>query len=79
MDIIPLGASKYPDTGGAVPLGPVSSNLTQAVYLTADLVTIILVVAIGSTHAGLCVGHAPPPGPQVRWKGRQEAAQSHRS
>ncbi|MFB9948306.1 hypothetical protein ACFFP0_05565 [Rhizobium puerariae] len=51
-DIIPLGASEYPSTGGAVPLGPVSSNFTQAIYLTADLLTFLLIIAIGSTKAG---------------------------
>jgi hypothetical protein len=52
MEIIPLGTSEYPATGGAVPLGPVSSNFTQAVYLTADLVTFILIVTVGSTMRG---------------------------
>ena len=51
-EIIPLGTSEYPQTGGTVPLGPVSSNFTQAVYLTADLVTFVLIVAIGSTMRG---------------------------
>ncbi|MDE1156185.1 MAG: hypothetical protein PW735_10715 [Acidobacteriaceae bacterium] len=52
MNIIPLGASEYPDTGGAVPLGPVSSNFTQAVYYTADIVTFAMVVALGATMSG---------------------------
>lgn len=59
MDIIPLGSSEYPETLGAVPLGPVSSNFTQAVYLIADLVTFVMVVALGSTASGfraVCVG-----------------------
>ncbi|MDR6817498.1 hypothetical protein J2X76_002674 [Neorhizobium sp. 2083] len=51
-DIIPLGASEYDATGGAVPLGPVSSNFTQAVYVSADLLAFTLIVAIGSTYAG---------------------------
>lgn len=51
-EIIPLGASQYPSTGSTVPLGPVSSNFTQAVYLTADLLTFLLMIAIGSTKAG---------------------------
>ncbi|MGF9567606.1 hypothetical protein [Neorhizobium sp. JUb45] len=59
MDIIPLGSTEYPETLGAVPLGPVSSNFTQAVYLIADLVTFVMVVALGSTAAGfraVCAG-----------------------
>lgn len=52
MNIIPLGSSEYPDTGGAVPLGPVSSNFTQAVYYTADIVTFVMVVALGATMSG---------------------------
>jgi hypothetical protein len=52
MEIIPLGSSEYPSTGGTVPLGPVSSNFTQAVYVTADLVTFLLMLACGSTLAG---------------------------
>lgn len=51
-EIIPLGVSEYPSSGGAVPLGPVSSNLTQAIYLTADLFCFLLIVAIGSTRSG---------------------------
>lgn len=52
-DIIPLGVSEYASTGGAVPLGPVSSNFTQTVYLAADLLAFVLIVSIGSTKAGL--------------------------
>ncbi|EUB99548.1 hypothetical protein PMI07_005829 [Rhizobium sp. CF080] len=51
-NIIPLGTSDYPSTGGAVPLGPVSSNFTQAVYLAADLLTFVLMACIGSTERG---------------------------
>ncbi|PDV85665.1 hypothetical protein CO652_25800 [Rhizobium sp. H4] len=50
--IIPLGIPEQPLTGGVASLGPVSSNLTQTVYLTADLVCFTLIVAIGSTLAG---------------------------
>jgi hypothetical protein len=52
MNIIPLGSSEYPDTGGSVPLGPVSSNFTQAIYNTADIVTFVMIVALASTAAG---------------------------
>jgi len=51
--IIPLGVSEYADTGSTVPLGPVSSNFTQGVYLVADLICFTMIVAIASTHAGL--------------------------
>ncbi|CCM78316.1 hypothetical protein [Rhizobium mesoamericanum] len=50
--IVPLGVSDRPLTGGVVPLGPISSNLTQAVYLAADLVCFMLIVAVGSTMEG---------------------------
>ncbi|MBW9118006.1 hypothetical protein JNB88_30790 [Rhizobium cauense] len=50
--IIPLGIAAQPLTSGVVPLGPVSSNLTQTVYLAADLVCFMLVTAIGSTPQG---------------------------
>lgn len=59
MDIIPLGSSEYPQTDGAVPLGPVSSNFTQALYLIADLVTFVLIAALCSTMNGVravCTG-----------------------
>jgi hypothetical protein len=49
--IIPIGTSQYAGTG-LVPLGPVSGNVTQTVYLIADLVCYALVVAIASTRAG---------------------------
>jgi hypothetical protein len=52
MQIVPLGASEYADTGSTVPLGPVSSNFTAGVYLVADLVCFTLVVTIASTRAG---------------------------
>ena len=50
--IIPLGVSEYANTGSTVPLGPVSSNFTAAVYLFADLVCFAMIVAIASTQAG---------------------------
>jgi hypothetical protein len=50
--IIPLGVSEYPSTGGTVPLGPVSSNLTQTIYIVADLICFLTIVALGSTRAG---------------------------
>lgn len=50
--IIPLGVSEYADTGGAVPLGRVSSNFTQSVYLIAGLLCFAITYAIGSTWSG---------------------------
>ena len=52
MPIIPLGTSEYTHTGSTVPLGPVSGNLTQAIYLVADFICFIMIVAIASTQAG---------------------------
>jgi hypothetical protein len=51
-DIIPLGTSAYDDTGSTVPLGPVSSNLTQSVYLCANLLCFAITVAIASSPKG---------------------------
>jgi hypothetical protein len=50
--IVPLGVSEYANTGSTVPLGPVSSNFTQGVYLVADLICFTMTVAIASTQAG---------------------------
>ncbi len=50
--IIPLGTSEYAYTGTTVPLGPVSSNFTQSVYLVADLISFALTAAIASTPSG---------------------------
>src|SRR4029453_3858380 len=50
--IIPLGIADQPLTRGVVPLGPVSSNLTQTVFLGADLICFMLVTAVGSTVQG---------------------------
>ncbi len=51
-DIVPLGSSQYGDTGSTVPLGPVSSNLTQSVYMTANLACFCLIVATASSRRG---------------------------
>jgi hypothetical protein len=50
--MLPLGYSEYADTGSTVPLGPVSSNFTQSVYFTADLVCFTLIAAIAATRTG---------------------------
>jgi hypothetical protein len=52
IQIVPLGISEYADTGSTVPIGPVSSNFNQAVYLAADLFCFAIIVAIASTRAG---------------------------
>src|ERR1700726_2020314 len=52
MPIIPLGSSEYANTGFTVPLGPVSGNLTQGIYLVADFACFVMIVAIASTQAG---------------------------
>ncbi len=52
MPIFPLGTSEYADTGSTVPLGPVSSNLTQGIYLVGDFACFVMIVAVASTQAG---------------------------
>jgi len=52
MQIAPLGVSEYGDTGSTVPLGPVSSNFTQGVYLSADLICFLITIALASSYAG---------------------------
>jgi hypothetical protein len=53
MPIFPLGTPElYADTGATVPLGPVSGNLTQGIYLIADFACFVMIVAIASTQAG---------------------------
>src|SRR6266567_649144 len=58
MDIIPLGTSAFGDTGYTVPLGPVSSNFTQSIYLVADFICFIITLAVATTRAGFlaCTG-----------------------
>lgn len=50
--IVPLGTGEYADTGTTVPLGPVSSNFTQGVYMTADVIFFMMTAAVASTRAG---------------------------
>lgn len=50
--IIPLGTSAFDDTGSTVPLTPVSSNLTQSVYLCATLICLLTLTAVASTRQG---------------------------
>jgi hypothetical protein len=51
-DIVPLGASAFEDKGGVVPLGRVSSNLTQSIYMIANLVCFVTIAAIAASPAG---------------------------
>lgn len=51
-DIIPLGSSEYADTGSTVPLGPVSSNVTQSVYMVAGLLCYCMVASLGAQKKG---------------------------
>ncbi|MDQ0562528.1 hypothetical protein QO004_004333 [Rhizobium mesoamericanum] len=50
--IIPVGISEYPTTGGTVPLGPLSSNFTQSAYLAADLLCFLVILSVGSSKRG---------------------------
>ncbi len=52
-NIIPLGDSQYAVSSAPVPLGPVSSNFTQSVYMVGNLVCFALSAAVASTEAGL--------------------------
>ena len=51
--IIPIGSSSYDDNGGLVPLSPTSGNITQSIYLVADLICFSLASAVASQTAGL--------------------------
>ncbi|MDP4004398.1 hypothetical protein [Methylobacterium sp. NEAU K] len=51
--IVPLGASAHLATSdGVVPLGPVSSNFTQPIYLIGDLLCFVIISTVGSTRSG---------------------------
>ena len=52
MQIFPVGTSEYTTTASTIPLGPVSGNFTQGLYLVADLLCFTMIVAIASTRAG---------------------------
>lgn len=51
-NIIPLGSTAFADTGGTQPLGPVSSNLTQSIYLVGGLLCFAMTSAVASTERG---------------------------
>ncbi|MGI6244712.1 MAG: hypothetical protein ACOYJQ_02960 [Pseudochelatococcus sp.] len=50
--IVPLGASAFDNTGSTVPLGPVSSNFTQSVYMAASVLGFGVFAALSSTAEG---------------------------
>ena len=50
--IIPLGSSQFEATRSTIPLVPVSTNLTQSLYLVANLLCFATMVAIASTRDG---------------------------
>jgi hypothetical protein len=51
-NIIPLGSTDMPSTGGTLPLGPVSSNLTQSIYVIGGLLCFAMTSAAASTPRG---------------------------
>ncbi len=51
-EIIPLGTTAFDDTGSTVPLAPVSSNVTQSLYLSTTLLCLITLTAIAATREG---------------------------
>jgi putative effector of murein hydrolase LrgA (UPF0299 family) len=53
--IVPLGASQYLPSLSPVPLGPVSSNLTQSIYLIGDVVCYALIASHCATSRGYSV------------------------
>ncbi len=50
--IIPLGTSAYGAGASMVPLGPVSSNFSQSIYLISDFVCFALFAAFAATRIG---------------------------
>ena len=51
--IVPLGTTSYGDTGSTVPLTTVSSNLTQSLYMIANVVCFGVTAALASSPSGL--------------------------
>ncbi|MBB3610335.1 hypothetical protein [Rhizobium sp. BK602] len=50
--IVPLGTTAFGDTRSTVPLVPVSSNLTQSVYMIGNLICFTMTVAVASSFRG---------------------------
>ncbi|GAU86730.1 hypothetical protein BIWAKO_06678 [Bosea sp. BIWAKO-01] len=51
-EIFPLGTTAFDDTGSTVPLAPGSSNLTQSVYMIANLLCFVMIVGVASSRGG---------------------------
>ena len=52
-EVVPVGTSDaITSAGGTIPLGPVSGNVTQAIYLVADVACFAMVRAVAATGAG---------------------------
>lgn len=51
--IVPLGTTSYGDTGSTVPLTTVSSNLTQSLYMIANVACFGATAALASNPSGL--------------------------
>ena len=51
-EIVPLGTTVFDDTGSTVPLAPVSSNVTQSLYLSTTLLCLVTLTAIAGTRQG---------------------------
>lgn len=52
--IIPLGATSYlPTSEGTVPLGPVSSNFNQSIFLLGNIICFTIIAAVGSNRQGI--------------------------
>jgi hypothetical protein len=51
-EIVPLGASALDDTGTTIPLVPVSTNLTQSVYMMANLLCFAVCIGVASSRSG---------------------------
>ncbi len=52
-----IGTSGYGDTGGQVPFGPTTGNISQSIYLTGDLVCFLACLAIAGTPHGFRTLH----------------------
>ena len=50
--IVPLGTTIFDDSRSTVPLVPVSSNLTQSVYMVGNLICLAMTVAVASSRRG---------------------------
>lgn len=51
-EIIPLGVTEFGEVTGAVPLVPGSSNITQSIYMTGNLLCFLLIAAAATQPDG---------------------------